>query len=40
MMSWAYYEEGTAAHWMREDLDAVLDPYLPIKRQKGRQRRS
>lgn len=28
MMSWAYYQEGTAAKWMRHDLDAVLKPYL------------
>lgn len=27
MMSWAYYEEGSATAWMREDLDAVLKPY-------------
>ena len=27
MMAWAYYEQGTAAHWMRHDLDAVLAPY-------------
>jgi len=28
MMSWACYREGTAARWMRKDLDAVLAPYL------------
>lgn len=28
MMSWAYFQEGTAAKWMRHDLDAVLKPYL------------
>lgn len=28
MMSWAHYLEGTAAEWMRADLDAVLAPYL------------
>ncbi len=28
MMSWAFYQEGTAAKWMRHDLDAVLKPYL------------
>jgi hypothetical protein len=27
MMAWAYYEEGTAARYMRHDLDAVLAPY-------------
>ena len=28
MLSWAYYQEGPAAKWMRHDLDAVLKPYL------------
>lgn len=28
MLSWAYYQEGGAAKWMRHDLDAVLKPYL------------
>jgi AcrR family transcriptional regulator len=32
MMSWAYYEEGTATQWMRDDLEAVLKPYLKKKR--------
>jgi AcrR family transcriptional regulator len=27
-LSWALYREGTAADWVREDLDAVLRPYL------------
>ncbi len=31
MMSWAYYEEGTATQWMRDDLEAVLKPYLKKK---------
>ena len=31
MMSWAFYQEGTAAKWMRHDLDAVLKPYIPLK---------
>lgn len=35
MMAWAYYETGTAAHWMRHDLDAVLAPYQG-KRQKAK----
>ena len=34
MMSWAYHEEGTATEWMREDLDAVLRPYLLKKRKR------
>jgi len=28
MLSWAFYQEGTAAKWIRRDLNAVLDPYL------------
>ena len=28
MLSWAFYQQGTAAKWMRHDLDAVLEPYL------------
>ena len=28
MLSWAFHQEGTAARWMRHDLDAVLRPYL------------
>jgi len=34
MMSWAYYEEGTATQWMRDDLNAVLKPYLARTKQK------
>jgi AcrR family transcriptional regulator len=28
MLGWAYYQEGTAAKYMRDDLNAVLKPYL------------
>ena len=28
LMTWACYREGTAASWIRRDLDAVLQPYL------------
>jgi AcrR family transcriptional regulator len=28
MLSWAFYQEGSAAKWMRHDLDAVLKPYV------------
>lgn len=28
MMSWAHYQEGKAAKWIRDDLNAVLRPYL------------
>jgi hypothetical protein len=27
-MTWAFYQEGSAASWLREDLDAVLHPAL------------
>jgi AcrR family transcriptional regulator len=40
MMAWAYYEEGTAAQWMRHDLDAVLAPYQGIRQKaKGKKAR-
>jgi AcrR family transcriptional regulator len=32
LMSWAFYEEGSSAAWIRRDLDVVLGPYL----EKGR----
>jgi AcrR family transcriptional regulator len=32
MMTWAIYGEGTAARWMREEIDAVLSPYLAKRR--------
>ena len=28
MLAWAHYQEGTAAKWIRDDLNAVLRPYL------------
>jgi len=28
MLCWGFYRQGTAARWMRTDLDAVLKPYL------------
>ena len=27
LMAWAFYREGTAAEWVRVDLEAVLRPY-------------
>ena len=32
MMTWAYYQDGPAARWMRDDLDAVLAPFVVKKR--------
>jgi AcrR family transcriptional regulator len=28
MLSWAHYQEGASAKWVRDDLNAVLKPYL------------
>jgi len=28
MLTWVFYQQGTAAQWMRTDLKAVLAPYL------------
>lgn len=28
MLSWAFFQEGSAQKWMRQDLDAVLKPYI------------
>ena len=28
MLSWAHYQEGSAAKWIHDDLNAVLKPYL------------
>jgi AcrR family transcriptional regulator len=32
LMSWACYREGPAAAWIRQDLDAVLEPHVSRKR--------
>jgi AcrR family transcriptional regulator len=32
MLTWAFYRQGSAAKWMRADLEAVLRPYLPTHR--------
>ena len=32
LMSWATYRDGTAGGWIARDLDAVLRPYLPVRR--------
>jgi AcrR family transcriptional regulator len=34
LLSWAFYQEGSAGRWVRTDLDAVLAPYLPPKKVK------
>jgi AcrR family transcriptional regulator len=37
MMTWAIYREGPAAHAMLADLNAVLEPYVSSRVQRGRQ---
>ena len=37
LMTWAFYQEGDARTWMRNDLDSVLQPYV-IKEQSGDKR--
>jgi len=32
MLTWAFYQEGSAAKWIRTDLEAVLAPYLRRRR--------
>ena len=37
LMTWAFYSEGPAERWIRDDVNAVLAPYLaPRKRAKAR----
>jgi AcrR family transcriptional regulator len=35
MLTWAFYQQGTAAQWIRADLNAVLAPYLRKRRGSG-----
>lgn len=32
LMTWACYQQGPAARWLRHDVDAVLQPYTPRSR--------
>ncbi|HJX94089.1 MAG TPA: TetR/AcrR family transcriptional regulator [Candidatus Acidoferrum sp.] len=34
LITWGFYREGTAANWMRADLEAVLAPWLTKRRRK------
>jgi AcrR family transcriptional regulator len=36
LMTWACYQEGKAANWIRRDLDAVLKPYIEPPRTASR----
>ena len=35
LLTWAFYQEGTAAKWLRRNTDAVLTPYLTKRRRPG-----
>jgi hypothetical protein len=35
-LAWAIYREGSAAHWLREDLEATLRPYLVRRKNRAR----
>jgi AcrR family transcriptional regulator len=39
LFTWAFYQEGTAAGFMRAAVDAVLAPHLPRRRASGSQKR-
>ena len=36
LISWAVFKQGTAASWVREDVDTVLAPYRPRVRRSAR----
>jgi AcrR family transcriptional regulator len=36
LITWGFYRQGTAAHWMRADLNAILAPWL--RKRSGKQR--
>jgi AcrR family transcriptional regulator len=31
MVSWAFFQEGSAADWVRRDMEALLKPYRPTR---------
>ena len=34
LLTWAFYQEGTSARWLRDNADAVLAPYLVKRRRR------
>lgn len=32
ILTWAFYHDGSSARWLRENVDAVLEPHLLIRR--------
>lgn len=39
LIAWAVYQEGTAARWVRHDLDALLGPHLTTRARRSDQGR-
>ena len=39
LLTWAFYQEGTAAKWLRDNADAVLAPYIVKRRRSGQRGR-
>jgi AcrR family transcriptional regulator len=37
-LSWTLYREGSAADWLRDDLEATLRPYLVRRKKRARER--
>jgi len=40
LLTWAIYREGTAAGWLREDLETLLAPYRRSGRGEGKRKRT
>jgi AcrR family transcriptional regulator len=38
LMTWAFYSDGAADRWIRDDVNAVLAPYLATKRRRPKAR--
>ena len=38
LWTWVFHQEGRAAAWMREDVDALLGPYIVVKKKRSRRR--
>jgi AcrR family transcriptional regulator len=38
LITWGFYREGTAARWMRTDLESVLEPWMTKRRGKAGKR--
>ena len=40
LWSWAFHQDGTAADWMRHDIEALLAPHIVAEASSGRRKRS